>query len=70
MTVYRVSFTWYIGYGNARLTTRKFARQVIASDATSAIEAVREYAVKKGMPAHKQPDSWYPVWPQPVRLHY
>jgi hypothetical protein len=67
MLEYRVSFTWHTGYENARLTTRKFARQVSASDATGAIEAVRNYAIKRGMPAYTEPDSWYPVWPQPSK---
>lgn len=69
MKEYRVAFTWYTGYENARLTTRKLARQVVASDATSAIEVVRNYAVDKGMPRHTKPDSWYPVWPQPIKPH-
>lgn len=67
MIEYRVAFTWYTGHGNARLTTRKFARQIKAATSTEAIEAVRQYAIEKGMPAHTKPDSFYPVWPQPTQ---
>lgn len=65
MIEYRVSFIWHTGYGNALPTTRKFARQIKAATSTEAIEAVRQSAIKKGMPAHTKPNFFYPVWPQP-----